>query len=298
MSNLLRLLRLSFYVLLIWPTPFLSSHSADQSLPEPGSEQALIANLQSIAAALTPSIAPSPAVDASLENWNAFLQHNFLRPSTCDHQELYNSPPYTNYPQLIPFFTEIGLIQGTYPAKQDYSAIVIFGGTPWDTKERFSYLKKLIQAHKITPSRFIYINGHRSLKEIEKHWLLEHHYQEKNYQHEAAAEIWKKSFSHKLTSKDLEIMTIPALPTRRANTLDTVQAYFKTYDFESTLFITNGPYGPFQEEIVKGVKPSRISEVIQSPTRDTAAMTSLLDTIARRVYVMLENKTSSEAAKG
>ncbi|WP_010300368.1 hypothetical protein [Candidatus Odyssella thessalonicensis] len=93
-------------------------------------------------------------------------------------------------------------------------------------------------------------------------------------------------------------MTISALPTRRANTLDTVQAYFKTYDFESTLFITNGPYGPFQEEIVKRVSSFRTCEVIQSPIRDTAAMSSLLDTIARRGYVMLENKASSEAAKG
>ncbi|WP_010300371.1 hypothetical protein [Candidatus Odyssella thessalonicensis] len=130
MGNLLRLFCLSFYVLLLWPNYLLSSHSADQSLAESESERPLIANIHSIAATLTPFIDASPAASASLEDWNAFLQQEFLRPPTCDHPELYNSSPYTNYPPLIPFFTEIGLTRSTYPAKQDYSAIVIFGGAP------------------------------------------------------------------------------------------------------------------------------------------------------------------------
>jgi hypothetical protein len=260
------------------------------------SEQEIIDNIYTIATGLSNQVGSCPERNASLEEWNTFLQGNgpsqpgFLRPAEADHQELYNSPPYTQYPALKQSFKNLGLINSTYPLSSHFETVVIFGGTPWDTKERFTFLKNLIQTGRIKFSKVIYINGHRALKDIEKEWLLEQGYDDQAYQHEAAEVIWNELFTSPMKQTTLEIMTIPAPEGRRANTEDTVKEYFKSDNSSSTLFITNGPYGPFQGEIVKGVvgllKVSKAYEVIQSETRDTMSLSSLLDTIARRVYAI------------
>jgi hypothetical protein len=191
---------------------------------------------------------------------------------------------------------KLGLIKATYPKNKKYEVIVILEGTPWDTLERFSFLKELLIFQRLNMTKIIYIKGRRSLYLSEKQWLEEKRYGKLSHQHEAAQLIWQKSIAPSLNNHSLEIMTIDPPKGRRANTKDTVKEFFKAYCPHTVLFITNGPYGPFQGEIVKAVVVSEKikvnHETIQSATRESISTTSILDTIARRIYAMLQHNSA------
>jgi len=242
-----------------------------------------------------------PADNASLETWNDYLQIHFIRRSGTDHQQVQKLGNAAYHHYLVPYFEKLGLIERVWPSQKHYDYVIVFGGSPWDTQARFKYLQKLVGAQKISleKSTVFYINGKRTLHPSERRYLLKNGYPDCQYQNEAVERIWDQAWKPKL-KKDLVFLTIiPPKHPIRANTADTVRAFLKDIYFKENkttdktiLFITNGPYGPYQHETVRAVAAEFSApiafETVSSHTRKMMSTASFLDTIARRVYTYLE----------
>ncbi len=236
-------------------------------------------------------IAPHEALpsDSDLEAWNNFLQKNFLRPPGDDHQEAQKASQHARHSDLLPHFKVLGLIDAIRPGKQEFDVIVIFGGTPWDTAERFFWTNHLI-ADGIKTKGFMYINGKRILKSSELEWLKCRGFEGVTYQHESAQTLWDSSDLKKFP---ITILTVDPPAERRANTEDTLKAfltYAKDHGIRNALFITNGPYGPYQFETALHIIKGELQfEGSSSTTKSDISTISLTDTIARRFYTIVQN---------
>ncbi len=246
----------------------------------------------------------APMESSSLETWNRFLQLHFLRPKNADHQHIQFLEKHTKHNAVTAHFKALGLIDKVLPQSSNYRNIVIFGGTPWNTQERFDFLQDLIRRKllHIEQSRVIYINGLRKLLQSEVDFFEKNNAMNVEFQHEVAALLWNKTLLPTI-KKELEILTIePPKPDQRANTEDTVSAFFRKYRGGKHLFISNGPYGPYQFETVKNVsqeiKNSDAFEVINSQANPKISTISLLDTIARRLFTFLDSPTRRSLRNG
>jgi hypothetical protein len=234
-----------------------------------------------------------PKETSDLDTWNQFLQLHFLRPKNTDHQQVQFLQQHIKHNAIAAHFKALGLINEVLPQNSIYKSIVIFGGTPWDTQERFGFLQDLIERKllNIEQSRIVYINGLRKLMQSEVDFLKSNNFAKVEFQHEAAILLWNKTLLPTL-KKELELLTIePPKPGQRANTEDTVSSFFAKFKGDKHLFITNGPYGPYQFETVKSVaqkvKTSDPFEVISSQTNPKISTISFLDTIARRLFTYI-----------
>ncbi len=281
----------SLFILLfgLW---YSAEHKTDVFLPYPdliNHEGKVHSSLVAIAKVLYPKEAPAERDSAKI--WNAFLQKNFLRPETQDHQEAQKAGQHPKHLELLPHFKSLRLIDEIMPEQREFDVIIIFGGTPWDTEERFRWANTLVTERGIKTKAFIYINGKRLLKSSELDWLKGKKFENITYQHEAAKALWDCS---DLLKKDpLTIITVAPLPGRRANTNDTLLAFLK-YAQENgiykVLFITNGPYGPYQFETASMVIKGALQfEGSSSPSNDNVSTVSLTDTLARRFYTIVQN---------
>ncbi len=237
-----------------------------------------------------------PAELDSVRTWNDFLQKHFLRKKEFDHYSIQSMPQHELHKQLLPYFTGLGLLSEKPPAAKTYNQIVVFGGTPWDTKERFTYLQEILVSG-ITTQSILYINGERLLHESEQAWMMDQGYGKVLKQHEAAEVIWKKDFSDKVCTQ-FSVRTItPPKAGVRANTEDTVVDYMQNSHAKSVLFITNGPYGPYQNATVQTVfakhKATIQADIASSRCRDTISTATLLDTLARWFYTTIHYQTLS-----
>lgn len=113
----------------------------------------------------------APEEDAGAQVWNAFLQKNFLPAETQDDQEAQKAGQQPKYRELLPYFKALKLIDEIMPKQREFDVIVIFGGTPWDTEERFRWVNILVAEIGIKAKTFIYLNGKRLLKSSELSWL-------------------------------------------------------------------------------------------------------------------------------
>ena len=245
-------------------------------------------SLVAIAKVLCPEEVPKES--ASVKEWNIFLQRKFLRPATQDHQEAQKAVQHEKHLELLPHFKELGLIGPIMPEQQEFDVIVIFGGTPWDTEERFLWANFLVKEKGIKTKAFIYINGKRLLKPSELDWLKDKGLKNIAYQHEAAKVLWDRSNPKK---DHLTILTVAPPPDRRANTNDTLNAflvYAKENSIHHVLFITNGHYGPYQFDTASiVVKGSLRFEGSSSAADGNISTLSLTDTIARRFYTDVQD---------
>lgn len=230
----------------------------------------------------------SPAADAPLSVWNTFLQAKFLRAAGSDHCNIQNLPQHDSHDELVPHFEALGLVHETLPTAQKFDQLVVFGGTPWDTRERFSYVKEL-RNRGIATDAILYLNGDRKLQESERKWLIDQGYGEIEKQHEAAKAIWVKDFADQ-EDISLDLLTIAPPEGRRANTEDTLTAFFSSHQRGTVLFVTNGPYGPYQDATTRVVAAKQLTtpmfEVVSSMCAPRISTASLLDTIARLVYTI------------
>ena len=135
----------------------------------------------------------------------------------------------------------------------------------------------------------MYINGKRELKLSELTWLIDSGFEGITYQHEAAKALWNRS-----NKGPLAILTVEPPLGRRANTNDTLHAfltYAKENDIYSVLFITNGPYGPYQFDTASVVIGSGLPfKGSSSAPNDDISTVSLTDTLARRFYTILQDR--------
>lgn len=245
-------------------------------------------SLVAIAKVLCPKEAPKE--NASIKVWNAFLQKNFLRPETQDHQEAQKAGQHPKHLELLPHFKALGLIDEIIPKQREFDVIVIFGGSPWDTEERFRWVNALVTEKGIKTRAFIYINGERLLKPSERAWLKGKKLENITYQHESAKALWD---CFDLKKNSLTILTVAPPPGRRANTNDTLLAflkYAKENSIRKVLFITNGPYGPYQFDTASMVMKGALQfEGSSSPSNNNISTVSLTDTLARRFYTIVQN---------
>lgn len=235
-----------------------------------------------------------PDENSSLKVWNDFLQIKFLRKG--DHQVAQFSPLHPLHEDLMPYFKALGLIDETHAMEQEFDIGTVFGGTPWDTYERYSKLCKEINDKNRQIDSIVYMNGDRNLDPSEIDWMAANGYGFVTKQHEAAKIIWDKTFKTKVGPEiTFSLNTAPHPGDRRANSEDTLIYFFSgiTKDegepkIKKILFVTNGPYGPYQYATAKSVAqkyfPSISFEVVSSQCRTSMSTISLLDTIARRFY--------------
>lgn len=237
---------------------------------------------------------------SSLPEWNAYLQKNFLRPANIDHQDMAHMRPNPKHAQMLPLFNALGMVKDIYPAHRNYDHIFVFGGTPSNTKERFEFLAQNIASKKIyvpDNATITYINGHRK---IDKSEVAEAKAMgvDCEYQHQCAELIWHAHYAG-LPLK-LEIFTIEAPEGRRANTDDTLMAFFAripAHEKTRLLGYSNQPYGPYQGDTANAVKNKmkrfdlEIDVAAKESTHEVATIV-YLDSLARRVYI-----ANSEAPK-
>lgn len=112
------------------------------------------------------------------------------------------------------------------------------------------------------------------------------------YQHQCAELIWKAYYAG-LPVK-LEVMTIDPPEGRRANTDDTLMAFYARIPEDQAakvLGYSNQPYGPYQGDTANAVKErmKRFDlevEVVAKASDKPVATITYLDSIARRVYTV------------
>ncbi len=253
--------------------------------------------------------------------WNRYLQMNFLRPSHMDHYDIAQNISDQNQQQMLAIFKNLGMVDDIEPSRKEYDLLFVFGGSLLHTYRRFSYLDWLVRQNKIiipqTP--IYYINGRRSLALVEQ--------EEASslgvrclVQDECARLIWEKYFQ---VLGSLHVMTIDPPSGRRANTEDTLRAFYKTKNLNffarkslssnlekiKILGFSNQPYVPYQSDLSQTLafteKVKVIVEVVGPAAREEMIPTSphafdmnltdtprsvpslvYLDSIARRLYIL------------
>jgi hypothetical protein len=251
--------------------------------------------------------------------WNDWMQKNLLRPNSLDHQDLLNWPKHEKHDLLLKCFSHLGLIEAIKPIGLLFDSIIVFGGTPWDTRERMNLVKDLWDKEGVRANKIVYVNGRRSLRVEEKKvedvfnvsqkdfknridWIAPKEIPE--FQHESAAIVWDQLVEPSDLKDRFEVLTIEPITDpvtgeiRRANTEDTVSAFFNKYpDSKTSLFVSNNPYGPYQGEIVKTVlrqmknkqkmKVARKVETVASGMLRDCTTVVFTDTLARRFYTQV-----------
>lgn len=229
---------------------------------------------------------------SSLPAWNTYLQKNFLRPPNVDHQEMAHMQQDPKHAQMTPLFNALAMVKDISPSLKKYDNVFVFGGTPNHTKERFEFLSQNITSKKIevpANATVTYINGRRKLadSEVEEAKIMGLNCE---YQHQCAELIWQAYYAG-LPVK-LEVMTIDPPEGRRANTDDTLMAFYARIPADQEAKIlgySNQPYGPYQGDTANAVKERmkrydlKIEVVAKASDKPVATITNL-DSIARRVY--------------
>lgn len=229
---------------------------------------------------------------SSLTAWNTYLQCNFLRPANVDHQHMAHMQQDPNHTRMTPLFNALGMVKSINPSRNKYDHVFVFGGTPNHTKERFEFLAQNITSKKIdvpVNATVTYINGRRKIasSEVEEAKAMG---VDCEYQHQCAELIWKVYYAG-LPVK-LEVMTIDPPEGRRANTDDTLMAFYGRIPADqaaNVLGYSNQPYGPYQGDTANAVKERmkrfdlKVEVVAGASDKDVATIT-YLDSIARRVY--------------
>jgi hypothetical protein len=246
-----------------------------------------LARLQKPQATLPPT--------SSLTEWNTYLQRNFLRPPNVDHQEMAQMQQDPKHGQMTLLFNALGMVKDIKPSKKQYDNVFVFGGTPSHTKERFEFLAQNIKSKRIdvpANATVTYINGHRKIASSE---VAEAKAMgvDCEYQHQCAELIWKAYYAG-LPVK-LEVMTIQPPEGRRANTDDTLMAFYARIPADkhaNVLGYSNQPYGPYQGDTADAVKQRMKRydlqvEVVAKASDDPVPTITYLDSIARRVYTAM-----------
>lgn len=251
--------------------------------------------------------------------WNVWMQKHLLRPKGLDHQDLINWNNHPEHEKLFNLFKKLNLVEAIAPSRKFYDTVVIFGGTPWDSRERMGYVDNLWKSEAIKTNKVVYINGKRLLRDEEKNPedlfnLSQEHFANRKgwkapsttpeYQHEEASIVWDQLIEDPILRGRFEVLTIePTIDSltgkvKRAVTEDTVKAFFKSFpDTESCLFVSNNPYGPYQAEIIQTIlnklkesgelpKVREVDSVASKLLRDCATIV-FTDTLARRFYTQI-----------
>eukprot|EP01083_Nonionella_stella_P042735 115386_1 len=202
----------------------------------------------------------------NLSDWNDWAQKYMLRPKGLERNDLLKMPnkPYHN--QLLEPLSKLGLFDRTLPPLKEYSHFVIYGGTPDKVMERMRYCTYLLSNHQyICNKNVIYLCGERKCKDDEIEYLKsigmndQKYFFEKEFGEKMCLdEMNQLNQKHKI-KVDFKVSFTPKPQNKaRPNTMDTLQtlfdALFKETDSESplsVLFISNSPYGPYQESVLQ-----------------------------------------------
>lgn len=250
----------------------------------------------------------------NLKAWNDWAQTHFLRPRNKDHMDIKDHPKDPRHNKLMKYFDNLGLINAVTPSKSQYQAIVIFGGGPWNSRERMNYVQKLWEDG-VRAEHIVYIGGHRKLSEKETlaHVLNEVKPYIPNrsgwvapqkvelYENQAAKVVWDQIIVDDTLRSKLKILTthpkhdaVTGNFIRRANTEDTIIDFFKKYPkIKDVLFVSSAPYGPYQNEtVIKVLKEMKLHHVTAETVSDDlhmdATTLAFLDTLARRLYTIYQ----------
>jgi len=231
---------------------------------------------------------------SSLPAWNTYLQRSFIRPPNVDHQDMAHMQQDSKHSQMTPLFNALGMVKDINPSRKKYDHVFVFGGTPNHTKDRFEFLAQNVKSKQIdvpVSATVTYINGRRKIasSEVEEAKAMG---VDCEYQHQCAELIWKAYYSG-LPVK-LEVMTIDPPEGRRANTDDTLMAFYARIPVDQAakvLGYSNQPYGPYQGDTANAVKErmKRFDlevEVVAKASDKPVATLTYLDSIARRVYTV------------
>lgn len=240
--------------------------------------------------------------------WIRWTQKHFIRPAHLDHQDLKHLAPHPHHRAFMPYFEALGLTRAVYPARSAYDSAAIHGGTPWDTWERMTHLVAAMRSG-LSLQKVFYINGERLLMTSE--------FDDNEYafppflsegrasialptgrplrQNEMAQFFWQTLMQDLSSKMALSFVTLnaaaghTATSPKRFNTVDTVRAMFDEDSSDhSLLFVSNAPYGPYQDASVRFVLKERGLQKIADSTspslmRDVTTL-PFLDTIARLLY--------------
>lgn len=250
-----------------------------------------LARIQNPASTLPPT--------SSLPAWNTYLQRNFIRPPNVDHHEMAHMQQDPKHSQMTPIFNALGMVKDISPSSNKYDHVFVFGGTPNHTKERFEFLAQNITSKRIdvpVNATVTYINGHRKIasSEVEEAKAMG---VDCEYQHQCAELIWKAYYAG-LPVK-LEVITIEPPEGRRANTDDTLMAFYARIPADQAAKIlgySNQPYVPYQGDTASAVKERMKRydlevEVVGKSSDKPVATITYLDSIARRVYTVASLKS-------
>jgi hypothetical protein len=290
----------------------LSSHATSKLLYSKSQElvadglvsQAYIDFCRQAVAHLSQKADPLPK-DRDPQSWNQWSQKNFLRPKAIDHGDLISLPVLTDE-HLRESLRTLGLLEAKLPKTNKYDAVVIFGGTPWDTFERIMHVNNLLKKG-LSTQAIIYVNGRRELQKYENIEKLEEieHYRFKGlkkpitYQHEMAEWIWKNTVTDIKQQKLLQVITLEppkhkdGTIARRIQTHDTVKYILTELSkYKKILFISNNPYGPYQEATLQqsmqtlNIKDRDI-EISYSAEAFKRSLAVYTDTLARTLYSVI-----------
>lgn len=175
---------------------------------------------------------------------------NFLRASGVYHQDMKSMQQDRKHTQMKPFFDDMSMVQDINPPHKKYNHVFVFGRTPSYNNERFKFLQQNIKNKRVDVSpdvKVAYINGHKKISSSE---VIE----AKNlsvdceYQHQCAKLIWAAHYSN--LSIKFDVMTMDPPAGRRANTDDTLKAFYAQIPLEGSkkikiLGYSNQPYVPY-----------------------------------------------------
>lgn len=241
--------------------------------------------------------------------WIHWTQAHFIRPPHLDHQDLKHLEPHPRHADFMPYFEALGLTRAVYPSHGVYEIAAIHGGTPWDTWERMAHLiaqmKEGLQVKKV-----LYINGERLLMASEyqdNYYTFPAFLNEKRApitlpdtrplrQNDMALAFWERLRESHPSAPHLTFVTLSAedgyraTSPKRFNTVDTVRATFDAFFIERAfLFVSNAPYGPYQDASVRLVArerglDGRVVDSISPALMHEVTTLPYLDTIARLLY--------------
>lgn len=253
----------------------------------------------------TPGVEAPPEDMLDVAAWIRWTQAHFIRPPHLDHQDLKHREPHPYHADFMTYFETLGLTHAVYPPREAYEIAAIHGGTPWDTWERMAHLMAQMKAG-LEVKKVLYINGERLLMASE--------YQDNCYgfpaflnmerapitlpdarplrQNDMALAFWEELKASYPSAPPLTFVTLSveggymATSPKRFNTVDTVRATFDAFrSLRTFLFVSNAPYGPYQDAsvrlvvrergldncVVDSMSPALMHEVSTLPYLDTTA---------------------------
>eukprot|EP01084_Bolivina_argentea_P233857 393783_1 len=208
---------------------------------------------------------PTEDNDESIRDWNNWAQKYMLRPKGLERNDLLQMENKSYHNELLPYFTKLQLFDRKLPKLKSYSYFVIYGGTPDKVLERINYCKYLLKNNYICENNVIYVCGERPCQDHEIEYLKTIGINDKKYffEQEYGEKMCVDAFNKLNETDKIKVnfkINFTAKPQNkvRPSTMDTLFNLFDSINYKVTddkqlsiLFISNSPYGSYQESVLQ-----------------------------------------------